>query len=204
MTAVLPEDYVHGSLRILADGCGGDTRFLQPALVSQGKSGSWTNLPLAAAVAAGRIRVVKRTKGMVGRGDDDREIIRRARMEGAFVCSNDLYREHCKLTGGAEARRPGCGESHMFRNHKRFVEWSRERRFGCTFGVALGLDDALLLAMAAASSGGEVTSPEQLRPRLKEAPWSLPIPVSFQPTPGEAMLACYSALRRRAEEAPVA
>jgi hypothetical protein len=41
----------------------------------------------------------------------------------------------------------GVGEAVLFRNKQRFVEWGRERRFGCTFAVAPGLDNGLLVKM---------------------------------------------------------
>jgi hypothetical protein len=121
VTALLPENYVEGELGMLADGCGGDSRHLC-GLVRKKEKGGWVNTALAAAVEDGRIKLVQRSKGLHGRGDDDREIIRRARAEGAYVCSNDQYREHFRLRGNPPPKRLGVGESHLFRNKTRFNE----------------------------------------------------------------------------------
>ena len=227
MTALLPENYVEGELGLLADGCGGDSRHLG-ATVRKKEKGGWVNTALAAAVEDGRIKLVQRSKGLHGRGDDDREIIRRARGEGAYVCSNDQYREHFKLRGNPPPRRMGVGEAHLFRNKTRFNEvrplaraaasrgissllpaaqWARERRFGCSFTVAPGLDNKVLLSMsaagraAAAEAEGRAAS-EALHPGLlSSAPWLFTTtPVYFQPLPGNAMITAQAAIRRRAFE----
>jgi len=206
VTALLPSNYVHGPLLLIADGCGGDMRHLQPDRVEQTPSGEWTNIALARAVQQGRIQLVTRSNGAAGRGDDDREIIRAARAQNGYVCSNDLFREHRKLRGKDVLRQQGVGVAHLFRNKQRFKEWQGQRRFGCAFTVAPGLPDKALLAMAAAqaqaveSAAGRVVPSEQaLRTMLQTAPWRLPVPVVFEPRPSTAMLAAHSALLQAAE-----
>ncbi len=250
ITALLPANYARGELGVLADGCGGDLKLLQRDRVRQTDRGDWVCLALEEAVAAGRVTLVRRTKGEAGRGDDDREIIRTARASNGYVCSNDQFREHFKLRGD-EPRRPkarvgwgvcvrtrlhravltricarhahplcaqGVGDAHLFRNKKRFNEWGRERRFGCSFSVAPGLDDDLLFKMIAAqresdaeqqASDAPQTLPlpadeAALRAMLHATPWRLRLPVYFEPFPGPAMLTAHAALLARTRAAQAA
>ncbi len=213
VVALLPDSYAAGELDGLADGCGGDASALAPGGPAQrapGGGNSWRNAALCAAAAAGRVQLVRRAPGERGRGDDDRELIRVARERGAYVCSNDLFRDHFKLRGASGETRPAAaaggakraGEAQLFRNRKRFGEWGRERRFGCRFAVAPGLDDATLLAMARASghaAEGEADGGAEALRALRAAPWRHPcVPVYFQPQPGAAMLTARAALRARA------
>ena len=200
--AVLPSSYAAGELATLADACGGDVGLAAPGALERQPSGSWRNVALCAAAAAGRVQLVQRAPGERGRGDDDRELIRVSRAEAAYACSNDQFREHFKLRGGAAMeRRAGgnAGNSPVFRNKKRFGEWGRSRRFGFRFAVAPGLDDALLLAMAAAARGEEVSpEPAAALRMLHAAPWKEPtLPVYFQPAPGAAMLTARVAFKAR-------
>ena len=199
--AVLPSSYATGELATLADACGGDVSLAAPGALERQPSGSWRNVALCAAAAAGRVQLVQRAPGERGRGDDDRELIRVARAEAAYACSNDQFREHFKLRGGAamERRAGGAGAAPVFRNKKRFGEWSRGRRFGFRFAVAPGLDDALLLAMAAAARGEEVPpEPAAALRTLHIAPWrEATLPVYFQPAPGAAMLTARVAYKSR-------
>jgi hypothetical protein len=50
----------------------------------------WRNIPLWAEHEAGRLVLVKRPSTKEGRSEDDLTIIKM----GAYVCSNDLYRDH--------------------------------------------------------------------------------------------------------------
>jgi hypothetical protein len=211
VTALLPASYAAGELAGLADGCGGDVDAVAPGALERGRDGCWRNVALCAAAAAGRVQLVHRTPGEHGRGDDDRQLIRLSRAEAAFVCSNDLFREHFKLRGGADAPSAesggrgggggggaGAGAAHMFRNRKRFGEWARERRFGFNFAVAPGMDDALLLSVAAAAAGREPSGSAAALAALRAAPWREPsLPVFFQPQPGTTMLAARAAMRER-------
>lgn len=61
----------------------------------------------------------------------------------------------CSGTHAVHVRTQGVGESVLFRNRRRFNEWGRERRFGCTFSVAPGLDNGLLVKMIAAQQRAE-------------------------------------------------
>jgi len=207
ITALLPANYCRGELGVLADGCGGDLKLLQGDRVRQTDKGDWVCLALEEAVSAGRVQLVRRTKGEEGRGDDDREILRAARAGSGYVCSNDQFREHFKLRGSVDTRRKGVGEAHLFRNRKRFNEWGRERRFGCAFAVAPGLEDPLLIKMLAAQARQEDDTAQQttpteeaaLRATLHAQPWRLQLPVYFQPFPGPAMLTAHQALLARAD-----
>lgn len=204
--AVLPTSYAVGELGLLADACGGDAGMVTPgALARQPNGTTWRNTALCALADAGRLQLVQRQPGERGRGDDDRELIRVSRAEGAFACSNDQFREHFKLRGGAvmERTRGGAaGEAAVFRNRKRFAEWARERRFGFRFAVAPGLEDGLLLAMATAASGEQqqeqpADAADALR-TLRAAPWRhATVPVFFQPAPGPAMLTARVAYKAR-------
>jgi hypothetical protein len=212
VTALLPASYASGELSGLADGCGGDADAVASGALERTRDGCWRNVALCAAAAAGRVQLVHRTPGEHGRGDDDRQLIRVSRAEAGFVCSNDLFREHFKLRGGGDA--PGAesggggrsggnaGPAHVFRNRKRFGEWARERRFGFNFAVAPGLEDALLLSVAAAAAGrelgGDAGTTAAALASLRASPWREPsLPVFFQPQPGTTMLAARSALRER-------
>jgi hypothetical protein len=200
--AVLPASYAVGELAMLADACGGDAGLVTPGALARQPNGSWRNTALCAAAEAGRVQLVARAPGDRGRGDDDRELIRVSRAEAAFACSNDQFREHFKLRGGApmERRSGGAGEAQVFRNKKRFGEWARERRFGFRFAVAPGLEDGLLLAMAAASRDEQAptTEPVAALRTLRAAPWREPsVPVYFQPAPGAAMLTARVAFKAR-------
>jgi hypothetical protein len=191
VVALLPASYAAGDLAGLADGCAGDVAALAPGAVLRQPDGSWRNVALCAAAAAGRVQLVRRGPGERGRGDDDRELIRESRARSGFVCSNDLFREHFKLRAAAT-------DAHVFRNRKRFGEWARERRFGFTFAVAPGLGDDLLLAMAAAQAGTELDASAERAAAMRAAPWrEAALPLFFQPTPNTAMLAARAALRAR-------
>jgi hypothetical protein len=77
----------------------------------------WRNIPLWAEHEAGRLVLVKRPPTKEGRALDDLTIIRTAHQTGAYVCSNDLYRDHkrCRTLG--------------FLNFKRSKSWVSSQGF---------------------------------------------------------------------------
>jgi hypothetical protein len=107
-TALLPSNYVRShDLAWVADGCGGgDARLLQKDKVYRSSADDqWVCRPLDRLVSSGQVTLVRRSKGYLGRADDDREILRTARLCNGYVCSNDQFREHFRLKGD-EPNRP--------------------------------------------------------------------------------------------------
>jgi len=134
--AVMPFSYVQGELKGLADG-GSVHSLLADNVVHVGPKGGdlWRNTVLWKEYEAGRLVLVKRPPTEQGRKLDDQTIIKTAHELGAYVCSNDQYRDHRK------------DKKLGFRNQKRQRNWETERKFGFKFHVATGLADELLSAM---------------------------------------------------------
>jgi hypothetical protein len=103
------------------------------------KSGQWRNLPLWEEYQSGRLLLVKRPPDKEGQKLDDLTLIKTATDIGAYVCSNDKFRDHMK------------DKKLGFLNRKRIKDWTHERKFDFKFHVATGLSEELLAAMVAAS-----------------------------------------------------
>ena len=103
------------------------------------KSGEWRNLPLWEEYQSGRLLLVKRPPDKEGQKLDDLTLIKTATDIGAYVCSNDKFRDHMK------------DKKLGFLNTKRVKAWAAERKFDFRFHVATGLSEELLAAMVAAS-----------------------------------------------------
>lgn len=98
--AFLPRHYVEGQLHHLLDGGSPDTALHEKVMrVHRGHHGDvWRCLPLYEEYIMGRVILVDCSMGRSGKLDDDAQMLAYARnsREGAYICSNDRFREHAK------------------------------------------------------------------------------------------------------------
>lgn len=124
-TAFLPRHYVEGQLHNLLDGGNPDIALHDKIEhVGRDKNGDvWRCLPLYEECVTGRVILVDCTMGGSGKADDDVQMLSYARtlQDGAYVCSNDRFREH--------AKKPVPG----FPTKRSFQVWCSRMRVGYCF-----------------------------------------------------------------------
>eukprot|EP00958_Prasinococcus_capsulatus_P010974 scaffold1077_cov388-Prasinococcus_capsulatus_cf.AAC.6 len=136
--AFIPLTYVEGPLKGIADGFTLNGKV--PRHLTYRGGGVWRNDVLWNARVQGRLQCIDRQPTEKGRKEDDQAIIVHAMELGAYVCSNDRFRDHRK------------DKSLGFqRNRSSWAVLTQLQRFGYRFEVAPGLGDAILDKMWASS-----------------------------------------------------